>query len=628
MIDFFKDKTVIVTGASKGIGRAIVYSLLSSGAKVAGVARSKKLLDGIAADSSNLRGEFIGVVCDVSNHDEVASAIKLITDKFGVADIFINNAGMGLVGPALQTSEEEIKKCFDVNFNSAVNCVKYIAPKMIERRSGTIVNVASVVAKYGLPTCSFYSAAKAALAVYSQALRTELAPAGINVITVYPGNTDTEFQENKLVTKNFFSKQTHGKQLSQEFVAGKIIWAIEKGKTEIIIGSQGKILILLKSLSLSLVEYMLKKQFGIAKWYRKNSRSEGSLSHYLDKSIMPGVVLQKMDKKCHYHGSTEFLNWWNVLPEGLSPSLYYVLYPYLLATTYGGNIPKDQAFINPILKNAKSALIKKRNLPYLPERVKNFAKTLLSPIMPLARVKTLPVIDTQEGTYLFDLGYEGTMCPAAFRSVFPYLVYNHLQNKKNTKDSSWEICCPDHIKNLTYGNGGIDDTFFEYICYWGKAARIESKSECKVDKNVCLRSLDEIMNVLGFPCPALLNVMYGYYLTLAKGGELAFYSKSFDAAVAQCPNPKSRVVIEIYRRAETIEFNTIGVEGCSCPRGIEKGNTFFLPRNTEKNKYCLDAFNSLFLSCGLAEFSEEPLNVNCVLHNCTASWQVEAVNKG
>lgn len=625
MNNYFNNKVVVVTGASRGIGRCLVYELLSLGAKVAGVARSKNLLDEISMNKGSLNGEFMGVICDISDRRSVAFAITAITEKFGTPDILINNAGIGLSGPALQVDKEDIIKCFNVNIFGAVNFIDCIAPDMIKRGSGTIVNVTSIVAKYGLPSVSFYSASKAALSAYSQAIRTELAPAGINIITVYPGNTDTDFQTSQITSKNYVPKKSFRKQLSPEYVAKKILHAIRKKKAEIVIGHPARMLILMKSLSQSLVEYMLNKEFGIARWYRIKSQNKENSFSGIDECIKPGVALGEMNKPCHYHNSTEFINWWNILPEGLQPFLYYVLYPYLLTVAYGGDIPIDQGFRNLATKDAKPVFISRKSL-YLSDYAKNFVKTLLSPVLPMGRIKTIPQIETGDEIYPFDLGKEGTLCPAAFRSFFPFLVHNNLQNKKETTKCTWKVCCPDHLKNLVYGEGNPDDTFFESICFWGRTGRIETKSLCKANSNISSGSLDEIMEKLRFPCSTLFNVMYGYYLTLAKGGELGFYTKSFDSAVAQCPNPKSRVVMEIYRRTDTIDFKAVAVAGQLCPRGIKTGNTFSLPMDVEKNGFCLDAFNSLFLYCGLAKFYTGPLTVNCVIQNCDASWQVCAVN--
>ena len=343
----------------------------------------------------------------------------------------------------------------------------------------------------------------------------------------------------------------------------------------------------------------------------------------IEECIRHGAALVERDKPCHYHKNPEFVSCQRMLPEGLQPSLYYVLYPYLFAIAYGGDAI-DQEFRIPSSQGQDSSrpIFIRRAAPPRRERIKNFVKTLLSPVLVVTRIKTQPYIEIDNKVYLFDLGTEGTLCPAAFRSLFPSLAYNHLKNKINASKSSWKICCPDHIKNLIFGSGEPDDTFFESICYWGKTARIEAKSPCRLHINSSSNSLEDITRALHFPCPALLNVLYGYYLTLVKGGELGFYVNSFDGALVQCPNPRSRVVVKIYRRQETIDFEILDIVGQACPRGILKGNKFSLPRDIAKNSFCLDAFNSLFLYCGLSEYSKESIPVRCVMKDCNASWRV------
>lgn len=636
MYEFFRDKVVIVTGASKGIGKCLASALLSCGAKVAGLARSKNLLNEIASGSEGTR--FLGVECDISDPDLVASAMQTISDCFGEIDILINNAGIGLMGPALQTGQTELNKCFDINFFGAINCIDQVAPKMVARKKGVIVNVTSIVARYGLPTVSVYSASKAALSAYSQGLRNELAPAGVDVITVYPGNTDTAFHEDLLRAENYAPpKRKQRDLLSPEYVAGEILRCIVDKKAEAIIGRPAKLLNLLKSATPSLLGKVLSKEFGIADWYKKTGPGKKNFFSEIDASIDSGVAITGLDKPCQYHTTTGKEK--RALPGGLSPSLYYILYPYLLAISYGGKLFASQEYRNPVSGDGpetESVLIR-RKPPHLIERAKNIVKTILSPFLPLGRIKTAPEIETAHGVFPFDLGYDGSLCPAAFRSFFPFKVFNHFLNKNNPEDLAWEACCPDHLKNHSFSNVEAsrqpEESFYESICFWGEHSRIESVSacsscpSCETKENPPVTRLEDISKTLGVACPALLNVMYGYYLTLAKGGELAFYSKSFDAGIAQCPNPKSRVVLEVFRKEEAIEFNTIDVLGCECPRGIKKGDSFTLPRAVEQNKVCLDAFNSLFLSSGIAEFSSDPLAVQCVLKDCDASWKVSSLSR-
>lgn len=636
MFSYFNNKVVVVTGASKGIGRSLVRFLLSGGGRVAGLARSAKLLEELANEARSSKGQFIPVVCDISDPGSIASSVKSIIAKFGEIDILINNAGLGWTGPSLEMTVEDQTKCFDVNFFGAVNCIRHIAPIMIKRGHGVIVNVTSVAAKCSIPTYSFYSAAKAALSAYSQALRMELAPAGVDVLTIYPGGTDTDFKKDQSCSADYRPDEIRSKQMSPDFVAQTILLSIISKKAETLIGIPARIIVLLKFLSLPLLEHVMTKQFKISNWYKKKSGNAKTDINYVDANIKSGVDLLGVEKTCQYHSDPEFISPSSILPKGLQPSLYYALYPYLLATAYGGNINPDQAFGNPVSKTRDPVFIRRKPL-HLTEQSKNIVKTLLSPVIPLGRIKTLPEIETIDGTYPFDLGGEGTTCPAAIRSFFPFWAYSQLKNEDNATNEAWKITCPDHLKNLTFGTGNPDESFFESICYFGDKAKIKTTSPCTScscdasdgqDSQSLPESLDEIMKKLGFPCPTLLNVMYGYYLTLVKGGELAFYSKTFDAAIAQCPNPRSRVVVEICRKKETIEFTVVDVIGSTCPRSIKKSDTFFLPRSDEKNGFCLDAFNSLFLSCGLAELSKEPLNVGCVVHSCNAAWEVSHGQEG
>ena len=635
MVSYFKGKKVIVTGASKGIGLELVNALLGKGASVVGIARTESILEEMEKKSVGFSGVFRGVKCDVTNRGSVYQAMEVALNELGTIDVLINNAGGALVGPLLDTQKEEIEKCFDLNFYSAVYCTEKIAPAMIEQKSGTIINVASVVAQYGLPTCGYYGAAKAALANYTQALSTELAPAGIKVIIAYPGNTDTEFHKTMVKTEGYTPDYKNKGQMSPKFVADGILKTIERGKLEVVLGLSGKIMILMKTLAPVFLQNLLVKEFSLADWYGPKSTTSGNKNNFVDDNIKASSNLLALDKPCHYHSESKELGA-GLLPKGLSPSLYYYMYPYLLSTAYGGKIRSDQGFKNPLNDSSggrEKALIRKSRPPII-EQGKNIIKDILSPLRKYGKILNCPKIETEDGIFPFDLGYDKTSCPAAFRSQFPTLVQHTLSDKRNGKETPWEAGCPDHIKNLVFGDKlsdgkqSINDSFFDAICYWGEDAKIEPVSGCfKEAHDEAPRTLDEIMKKLNFPCPMLLNTMYGYYVTLTNGGKMAFYSKRLEAVVAQCPSTKSRVAVEISLNDDRIDFNAIEVNGSECPRGIKVGDCFSLPANPEKNEVCLDAFNSIFLACGVAEYSEKPLNVGCVLENCSASWRVTAPSK-
>jgi uncharacterized protein len=634
MSAYFQNKNIVITGASKGIGFELVNSLLKKGANVAGIARTKNLLDEIEKKAEELPGSFHGLECDVTDYGSVSRTMESVLKKFGTIDILINNAGGALVGPLLDTKKEEMEKCFNLNFFSAVYCTEKIAPAMIEKKTGIIINVASVVARYGLPTCGYYSAAKAAMANYTQALSTELAPAGVKVIVVYPGNTDTGFHKTMAKTEGFNPSYKKKGQMSPKHVADKILNAAQNKKLEVTLGFAGKIMLLMKNLVPSFLQNILVKEFNISDWYTQKSSASLKKNNFIDDSVNANSNLLALDKPCHYHTKSEELGN-GLLPKGLSPSLYYYMYPYLLSTAYGGKIASEQGFKNPlndtsIVAKEKAFIIK--NPPPIIEQGKNVIKDILSPFRKYGKILNGPKIVTEEGTFPFDLGYDRTSCPAAFRSQFPTLARHAIADKQNNTKTPWKAGCPDHIKNLVFGdtqgdeNLQLDDS--DAICYWGEDAKIESVSGCfKGSQHEVPITLDEIMKKLDFPCPMFLNTLYGYYVTLVKGGKMAFYSKRLEAVVAQCPSTKSRVAMEVSLNGDQVDFDTIEVNGSECPRGIKVGDRFSLPADPEKNAICLEAFNSIFLACGVAEFSEKPLNVGCVLENCNACWQVSAPSK-
>jgi short-subunit dehydrogenase len=190
-------KVCIVTGASSGIGLAIATHLAQKGHHVYGISRSKysdKLVKHIQAD--------------VTDFNQIQKAYKEIYDIEGRIDVLINNAGMGISGSVEDTLPEDVTKMFDVNFMGVFHSVKAALPWMREQKSGHIYNISSVAGVLSIPFQSFYSASKAALIAFSDALHTEVSPLGIQVCTLLPGDIKTGFTKNrkKNVEDSFFYK--------------------------------------------------------------------------------------------------------------------------------------------------------------------------------------------------------------------------------------------------------------------------------------------------------------------------------------------------------------------------------------------------------------------------------------
>ena len=167
------NRIVIITGASHGIGLA-----------------SKKYFEDrgdIVIDFSRSSG------VDVTNETQVREAVAKIHAEHGRIDVLINNAGFGISGSAENTTSEAIQKLMSVNFTGTAICCSAVLPYMREQKYGKIINVSSVAAIFSLHFQSFYSASKAAVTSYTNALRREVAPFGIKVCSVLPGDVNTDF---------------------------------------------------------------------------------------------------------------------------------------------------------------------------------------------------------------------------------------------------------------------------------------------------------------------------------------------------------------------------------------------------------------------------------------------------
>ncbi len=183
----FSNKTVIVTGASTGIGRMTAIAFHEAGARLVVAARSTDELELL---STSLGGpdRTLPVTTDVSDPDQCQALIDRTVAQFGGIDVLINNAGMVVSGQFEHLQPGDIERQFAVNYFGVVYCIRAALP-YLKQSQGVIVNVSSVAAFLGLPTSGAYSASKAALNNLGQSLRVELEPYGIGVSTICPYST-------------------------------------------------------------------------------------------------------------------------------------------------------------------------------------------------------------------------------------------------------------------------------------------------------------------------------------------------------------------------------------------------------------------------------------------------------
>lgn len=255
-----KDKRVLITGASSGIGKALACSLAEKGAKLILSSRNLKKLrtasDTIKRNCTSAPTPSI-VSCDLSKTDEIKKLFDECAMKYGKIDILINNAGIGVYGESDLTTIEDHKSVMEVNYFGAVQCMLEVIPQMMKRREGMIVNVCSVAAIHGVPYMGAYGASKAALVALSQSMRAELSKFGISMLVVYPGYTETDFFANeKKVGKAFRPK---GPYTPVQKVTNEIVRSIEYNKKDLVLTFEGKALAITRAFLPGLVRKVMKK---------------------------------------------------------------------------------------------------------------------------------------------------------------------------------------------------------------------------------------------------------------------------------------------------------------------------------------------------------------------------------
>ncbi len=254
-----KDKVVIITGASSGIGKALAEKFSELQANLVLAARNEEALKIVADKFDNRNKKYLIVKTDVSIESDCRNLIEQTISRFGKIDILINNAGISMRALFQNTETDVLRQVMGVNFWGAVYCSKYALPYLISQK-GSLVGISSIAGFKGLPGRSGYSASKFALQGFLEVLRIENRNKNLHVLIACPGFTASNIRNNALNAVGYQqgeSPRNEDGMMTAEDVAGKIINAIQKKKTLVVMTLQGRLTVLLNKFFPALVDKLV-----------------------------------------------------------------------------------------------------------------------------------------------------------------------------------------------------------------------------------------------------------------------------------------------------------------------------------------------------------------------------------
>lgn len=257
MINIFKDKVVIVTGASSGIGKATALEFARHGSRVVLAARSGELLAAVVREIKDSGGEAVFHVTDVTSEEDCRRLVEKAVEVYGTVHILVNNAGLSMRASFDEADLNVLKRLMDVNFWGTVYCTKHALPHIVKNK-GSIVGVSSVAGFHGLPGRTGYSASKFAMHGFLETIRIENLKKGVHVMIIAPGFTATEIRKHALTadgTEQGHSPRNEQKLDSPEYVARWILKGIRKKKRNKLLTWDGRLTALLQRIVPDMVDW-------------------------------------------------------------------------------------------------------------------------------------------------------------------------------------------------------------------------------------------------------------------------------------------------------------------------------------------------------------------------------------
>jgi NAD(P)-dependent dehydrogenase (short-subunit alcohol dehydrogenase family) len=292
----FKNRVVLITGASRGLGLVLARQFAEEGAKLAICARDAEELERARQQLVGLGADVIAITCDVSREQDVAELVRAVESLYGRIDVLVNNAGVISVGPLESITPDDVRRSIDVHLWGPVYSCLQVLPIMKRQRFGRIVNISSIGGKISVPHLLPYSAGKFALVGWSEGLRAEVKKDGVLVTTICPGLMRTgsppkaDFKSKNDLEYAWFaiSDSWPGISISAENAARKIIEAARFGEAEAVLSLPAKLAVYAHALApgifseaMALVNRLLPGYGGIGKATATGRESESAATRAL-----------------------------------------------------------------------------------------------------------------------------------------------------------------------------------------------------------------------------------------------------------------------------------------------------------------------------------------------------------
>lgn len=257
MNNLFKDKVVIVTGASSGIGEAIAREFALNGSKVVLAARSEKKLESIVASLKSQNHDVFSIVTDVCLESDCRNLVEKTIERYGRINILVNNAGISMRASFIDVDLNVLHRLMNVNFWGTVYCTKYALPYLLESK-GSLVGVSSIAGFHGLPGRTGYSASKFAIHGFLETIRIENLKKGLHVMIIAPGFTASEIRIHALTSdgkEQGESPRDERHLMSAEYVAKWVLKGIRKKKRNKLLTWEGRLTALFQRIVPAFVDW-------------------------------------------------------------------------------------------------------------------------------------------------------------------------------------------------------------------------------------------------------------------------------------------------------------------------------------------------------------------------------------